>query len=598
MLLAEKHQLLLLDNSKVQAPGSAPPPHKSETHYNFQNGRGGFRGRGRGVFRRRGGQFSGRNNNGRGNQTNRDNQVNTWQKRGGSFLGKNRSKRGSLNPSRDKLSNSIQCFCCGTSGHIKRNCCTSSHLVKLYQAKLTVSKNNPQGNFLKLDEDLTAYAKDEEIPEIDMTTLGLHKLSLDSSLNCIIESGTSHSILRDQKYLTTITPSSWVITRIIGQNQLEEEFGPALVILPQRTTIKIASAIYAPTATRNLISFQDIRANNLHTHTSMKGKIEVLHILRQTKRGQKICETLPSQPPGLYVTQLQAFHTEHKGRTPTKRWHDHLGHPGMTMYKRIIRDSIGIPDDVKPSTMKNHCLACSHGNMITRPSISKIVYTIQKFLEQLTADVCGSIEPASGPFGFFLAIGDSSSKWSQISLLSTRNLVFARILANILKLRAQFPEYPIQAFRVDGAGEFTSQAFDDYCMAAGIDAQYPIPYVHFQNGIAESLIKRIQMISRPLLMQTQLPISLWGYTVLHANLLLKYRPSAFNTLNPHHLAYGLPPDVSHLKTYGCQVLVPILGPKRTNMGPHRQQGIYVGFDSPSIIRFVEPANGDVFKARF
>jgi hypothetical protein len=48
----------------------------------------------------------------------------------------------------------------------------------------------------------------------------------------------------------------------------------------------------------------------------MKGKIELLHILRQTKRGLKICEALPSQAPGLYVTQRQAFHTEHKGRTP------------------------------------------------------------------------------------------------------------------------------------------------------------------------------------------------------------------------------------------------------------------------------------------
>jgi hypothetical protein len=145
--------------------------------------------------------------------------------------------------------------------------------------------------------------------------------------------------------------------------------------------------------------------------------------------------------------------------------------------------------------------------MITSPSISKIVYTIPKFLEQLNADVCDPIEPVSGPFKFFLAIGDSSSKQSQISLLSTRNLVFARILAIILKLRAQFPEDPIQTLRVDRAGKFISQAFDDYCVAAGIDAQYPIPYVHFQNGIAKSLIKRIQMISRLLLMQTQLPLS-------------------------------------------------------------------------------------------
>jgi hypothetical protein len=34
------------------------------------------------------------------------------------------------------------------------------------------------------------------------------------------------------------------------------------------------------------------------------------------------------------------------------------------------------------------------------------------------------------------------------------------------------------------------------------------------------------------------------------------------------------------------------------MGPQRRLGIYVGFDSPSIIRYLEPLTGDVFTARF
>uniref|UniRef100_A0A2N9I5S5 Reverse transcriptase Ty1/copia-type domain-containing protein n=1 Tax=Fagus sylvatica TaxID=28930 RepID=A0A2N9I5S5_FAGSY len=34
------------------------------------------------------------------------------------------------------------------------------------------------------------------------------------------------------------------------------------------------------------------------------------------------------------------------------------------------------------------------------------------------------------------------------------------------------------------------------------------------------------------------------------------------------------------------------------MGPQRRLGIYVGFDSPSIIRYLEPLTGDIFKARF
>ena len=44
--------------------------------------------------------------------------------------------------------------------------------------------------------------------------------------------------------------------------------------------------------------------------------------------------------------------------------------------------------------------------------------------------------------------------------------------------------------------------------------------------------------------------------------------------------------------------MPIAPPQRTKMGPQRRLGIYVGFDSPSIIRYLEPLTFDVFTARF
>lgn len=34
------------------------------------------------------------------------------------------------------------------------------------------------------------------------------------------------------------------------------------------------------------------------------------------------------------------------------------------------------------------------------------------------------------------------------------------------------------------------------------------------------------------------------------------------------------------------------------MGPQRQKGIYIGFDSPSIIRYLEPTTSDIFRARY
>ena len=34
------------------------------------------------------------------------------------------------------------------------------------------------------------------------------------------------------------------------------------------------------------------------------------------------------------------------------------------------------------------------------------------------------------------------------------------------------------------------------------------------------------------------------------------------------------------------------------MGPHRKLGIYVGYDTPSIIKYLEPKIGDLFTARY
>jgi hypothetical protein len=52
-------------------------------------------------------------------------------------------------------------------------------------------------------------------------------------------------------------------------------------------------------------------------------------------------------------------------------------------------------------------------------------------------------------------------------------------------------------------------------MTQEIQVQHFVPYVHTQNASAESLIKRIKLIVRPLLHNYNLPISYWGHAVLH-----------------------------------------------------------------------------------
>ena len=64
------------------------------------------------------------------------------------------------------------------------------------------------------------------------------------------------------------------------------------------------------------------------------------------------------------------------------------------------------------------------------------------------------------------------------------------------------------------------------------------------------------------------------------------------------LAKGYPPNISHLQVFGCVVYVPIAPTHRPKLGPQRRLGIYVDFQSASIINYIEPLTGEVFTARF
>jgi hypothetical protein len=123
---------------------------------------------------------------------------------------------------------------------------------------------------------------------------------------------------------------------------------------------------------------------------------------------------------------------------------------------------------------------------------------------------------------------------------------------------------------MDNAREFTLKVFNDYCMAMGIKVERFVPHVHTQNGLAESLIKRIKLIARPLLQNYMLPTTCWGHAVLHAASLIQLRPSAYNEFSPLQIVHGKEPNISHLRKFRCVVYIPIPPPQRTAMGAQRK----------------------------
>ncbi|KAJ9561775.1 hypothetical protein OSB04_006935 [Centaurea solstitialis] len=365
----------------------------------------------------------------------------------------------------------------------------------------------------------------------------------------------------------------------------------------------IKEALYVPKTTRTLLIFKDIRSNGYHIETHCENENEYMYITSKEYGRKRILEKLIGQSNGLYLTIIRL-------------WHDRLGHPGRDMMIRVLKNTHGHPFFLMKGKMKqltkstklqqltfkaqeattlsqyaslntpNFCKACSLAKTGSRPSYAKDTKQNIPFLQQCE------------PFKYFMVLVDASTRWTHVALLSTRNVAFSKLLAQIIRLRAHHPDYLIKSIQLDNAGEFTLQAFDDYCMSIGIDVEHPVPQVHTQNGLAEATIKRIKMIARALVMRTNLPTSAWGYAMLHAALLIRFRPTASQPFYTYQLVTGYEPDISHLYIFGCVVYVPIAPPQCTKMGPQKRLSIYVGYESPTIIRYLEPLTGDLLIARF
>ena len=295
---------------------------------------------------------------------------------------------------------------------------------------------------------------------------------MDDSDVCLVDCATTHPILRDKRYFLSLTLTSGNVSTISGTSNLIESSRRANIMLPKGTRFHINDALYSSKSIRNFLSFKDIRKNGHHIETMNDGNKECLYITSIISGKKLVVETLLAFSTVLYHTTIKSIESyvvvnqKFNDQKTFVLWHDRLGHLGSSTMRRIIENSQGHELKNQKILLSHEypCVVCSHGKLIVGPSHIKVKFESPIFLERVHGDICGPIHPPSGPFRYFMVLIDASTRWSHVRLLATPNIAFSRLLAQIIKLRAQFPDYPIKSIRLDNAGEFTSQTFTDYYM--------------------------------------------------------------------------------------------------------------------------------------
>jgi hypothetical protein len=112
------------------------------------------------------------------------------------------------------------------------------------------------------------------------------------------------------------------------------------------------------------------------------------------------------------------------------------------MMRRIISHSNGNNLKTKsdfPNQEDFVSVDCAKGKLILRPSYLNVIVESPIFLERIHGDMCGLVNRMSRPFRYFMVLIDTSSRWSTVCLLSTRNHAFAQLIFQIIQLNVNFP---------------------------------------------------------------------------------------------------------------------------------------------------------------
>ncbi len=137
---------------------------------------------------------------------------------------------------------------------------------------------------------------------------------------------------------------------------------------------------------------------------------------------------------------------------------------------------------------------------------------------------------------------------------------------------------PIQVLRTDCGGEFTSNAFNQFCANKGIIHQLSCPHTPQQNGVAERKHKHLIQCALAILSESKLPISYWSHAVSTATHIINRLPTpnlSYN--NPWEMLFHKPPDLTYLKSFGCQCF-PLLTPYTAHkLHPKTTPCVFIGY---------------------
>ena len=200
-----------------------------------------------------------------------------------------------------------------------------------------------------------------------------------------------------------------------------------------------------------------------------------------------------------------------------------------------------------------------------------------KILDLVHSDLAGPIDPvARDGFKYAINFTDDYSGMIFVYLLKNKNdsvLALEKFLADTA------PYGSVKCLRTDNGSEFSCKEFESVLLKNRVKHEYSAPYSPHQNGTAERAWRSIFEMTRCLLLDAELPKTLWTYALKTAAYI---RNRCFNNrtrLTPYEAFTSKKPDLSHMYTFGSKCFAYVQEKKK--LDDRCEQGTFMGYDTCS-----------------
>nr|CAN78986.1 hypothetical protein VITISV_015274 [Vitis vinifera] len=385
--------------------------------------------------------------------------------------GRSKSINSNRNISKSRLSQQVQCWNCGKTGHFKRQC------------------KSPK----KKNEDDSANVVTEEVLD---SRASFHTTSHREIIQNYVVGDFGKVYLADGSTLD-----------VVG-------LGDVRISLPNGSVWLLEKVQHISDLRRNLISVGQLDDEG-HAIPFVGGTWKVTNGARVLARGKKTSTLYMTSCPRDTIAVADAS-------TGTSLWHRRLGHMSEKWMKMLL--SKGKLPELK-SIDFDMCESCILGKQ------KKVSFLITgktpkaEKLELVHTDLWGPSPVASlGGSRYYIPFIDDLSRKVCVYFLKNKSYVFE----TFKKWKAMVEietSLKVKCLRSDNGGEHIDGRFSEYCATQGIRMENTIPGTPQQNGVAERMNRTLNERARSMKLHAGLPKTFWADAVSTAAYLINRGPS-------------------------------------------------------------------------